>query len=87
MKTILNNEFAAEPLPIMYYADQIAVCENIRSETVETPEGETETRWFADTTYYTPDEYTAKQDNEIKLAEDRAVITAFEATLELIGGN
>lgn len=84
MRTILNNEFAAEPLPVMYYADQIAVCENIHFEIVETQEGE-EVRWFADTTYYFPDEYTAKQDQEIKLAEARAVATSFEATLELIG--
>ena len=32
-------------------------------------------------------EYIKRQSEEIKLAEDRAVTTAFEATLELIGGN
>lgn len=85
MRTVLNNQFSAEPQTVMYYPDQIAVCTNIRSETIETEEG-MEVRWYADTTYYTPDEYTKKQDEDIVLAESRAVTTAFEATLELLEG-
>lgn len=86
MRTVLNNQFSAEPQPVMYYADQINVNVNIRSEVIETDEG-IETRWYADSTYYAPEEYTAKQDEEMKLAEARAVTTAFEATLELLEGN
>lgn len=78
---------AFEPQTVVYAPDMVYVNIGLHQVEVQTEEG-TSVDWIADEMYcYTYPEYAERQDDEIKLAEDRAVTTAFEATLELIGGN
>lgn len=79
---------AQKPEEVIYAETHVYV--NVGLHAVEVRrEGEEPTiDWVATEMYeYTYPEYTELQDIEVKLAEDRAVTTAFEATLELIGGN
>lgn len=75
------------PHNVVYAPDMVYI--NIGLHLVEVQrEEELSHEWVADEMHcYTYAEYTEVQDLETRLAEDRAVTTAFEAALELIGGN
>lgn len=75
--------------PLMYDDDKWVYCIDSVEEEAAPEEEQSELKhWkFHVNEKLTVSEYIKRQNDEIKLAEDRAVTTAFEATLELIGGN
>lgn len=86
METKHDVHYGAEkPANVVYAPDMVYV--NVGLHQVEVQRYEEKTlEWVADTMLcYTYQEYAEIQDKEIKLAEARAVTTAFETALDLIG--